>query len=154
MGFLLESPVQLADSQVLHLSPHGVHSNQGEFPTIPSRRDRFLAVFLAPKVRYLRAFTRWPEGMFRVTKVKRRVKKEAPIAQMACTECQKLFASEASDPGRHHVGILGDIIPESPGGFVGIRSQISIRYVGVVQIECLLGSVAEFFEFSAISQSH
>jgi hypothetical protein len=34
MGFLLESPVQLADSQVLHLSPHGVHSNQGEFATI------------------------------------------------------------------------------------------------------------------------
>jgi hypothetical protein len=25
-------------------------------------------------------------------------------------------------PGRHHVGILGDIIPESPGGFVGIRN--------------------------------
>jgi hypothetical protein len=36
-------------------------------------------------------------------------------------EVSPAAASEAPDPGRHHVGILGDIIPESPGGFVGIR---------------------------------
>src|SRR5262245_36719069 len=45
-----------------------------------------------------------------------------PRIDQPATECQKLSASEAPDPGRHHVGILGDIIPESPGGFVGIRS--------------------------------
>src|SRR5262245_20023396 len=44
-----------------------------------------------------------------------------PRIDQPATECQKLSASEAPDPGRHHVGILGDIIPESPGGFVGIR---------------------------------
>jgi DNA replication protein DnaC len=47
-----------------------------------------------------------------------------PRIDRTTTECQKLFASEAPDPGRHHVGILGDIIPESPGGFVGIRSWV------------------------------
>jgi hypothetical protein len=36
---------------------------------------------------------------------------------------QKTHASEAPDPGRHHVGIPGDIIPESPGDFVGIRTR-------------------------------
>src|SRR5262245_39548323 len=45
-----------------------------------------------------------------------------PRIDRTTTECQKLFASEAPDPGRHHVGTLGDIIPESPGGFVGIRN--------------------------------
>jgi hypothetical protein len=58
---------------------------------------------------------------------------------MACTERQKLFASGAPDPGRHHVGILSDIIPESPGGFVGIRSQISIRYVGLSKSRVFIG---------------
>jgi len=32
-----------------------------------------------------------------------------------------LSASEAPDPGRHHVGTPGDIISECPGDFVGIR---------------------------------
>jgi hypothetical protein len=35
-----------------------------------------------------------------------------------------LSASEAPDPGRHHVGTPGDIISECPGDFVGIRSQL------------------------------
>src|SRR5262249_45027367 len=47
-----------------------------------------------------------------------------PRIDQPATECQKLSASEAPDPGRHHVGILGDIIPESPGGFVGIRTAV------------------------------
>jgi hypothetical protein len=34
-----------------------------------------------------------------------------------------LSASEAPDPGRHHLGTPGDIISECPGDFVGIRSQ-------------------------------
>jgi hypothetical protein len=38
------------------------------------------------------------------------------------TECNKLSASEASDPGRHHVGIPGAIISECPGDFIGIRT--------------------------------
>jgi hypothetical protein len=38
-------------------------------------------------------------------------------------ECKKLSASEAPDPGRHHVGTPGDIISEYPGDFVGIRIQ-------------------------------
>jgi hypothetical protein len=38
------------------------------------------------------------------------------------TGCHKLSASEAPDPGRHHVGILGDIISECPGDFIGIRT--------------------------------
>jgi hypothetical protein len=39
----------------------------------------------------------------------------------SATECHKLSASEASDPGRHHVGIPGDFIAECPGDFIGIR---------------------------------
>ena len=31
--------------------------------------------------------------------------------------------SEAPDPGRHHVGIPGDIISECPGDFIGIRIE-------------------------------
>jgi hypothetical protein len=30
-------------------------------------------------------------------------------------------ASEAPDPGRHHLGTPGDIISECPGDFVAIR---------------------------------
>jgi hypothetical protein len=41
--------------------------------------------------------------------------------------CQKLLASEAPCPGRHHVGILGDIISECPDDFVGIRIQARPR---------------------------
>src|SRR5262249_3883077 len=52
-----------------------------------------------------------------------------PRIDQPATECQKLSASEAPDPGRHHVGILGDIIPESPGGFVGIRSRRASREI-------------------------
>jgi hypothetical protein len=37
------------------------------------------------------------------------------------TECKKLSASEAPDPGRHHLGTPGDIMSECPGDFVGIR---------------------------------
>ena len=40
-------------------------------------------------------------------------------------ECKKLSASEAPDPGRHHVGTPGDIISECPGDFVGIRTPAS-----------------------------
>jgi hypothetical protein len=40
------------------------------------------------------------------------------------TECHKLSASEAPDPGRHHVGIPGDIISECPGDFIGIRRHM------------------------------
>src|SRR6266571_5256691 len=43
------------------------------------------------------------------------------ISGVDCTCCQKLFASEAPDPGRHHVGIPDDIISECPGSFVGRR---------------------------------
>jgi hypothetical protein len=39
------------------------------------------------------------------------------------TRCHKSSASKAPDPGRHHVGTPGDIIPECPGDVVGIRSQ-------------------------------
>jgi hypothetical protein len=39
-------------------------------------------------------------------------------------ECKKLSASEAPDPGRHHVGTPGDIISECPGDFVGIRNPL------------------------------
>jgi transposase len=46
-----------------------------------------------------------------------------PRIDRTTTECQKLFASEAPDPGRHHVGTPGDIISECPGDFVGIRSD-------------------------------
>jgi hypothetical protein len=45
-----------------------------------------------------------------------------PRIDRRATECEKLSASEAPDPGRHHVGIPGDIISECPGDFVGIRS--------------------------------
>src|SRR5262249_43834448 len=38
-------------------------------------------------------------------------------------ECKKLYASEAADPGRHHVGTPGDIISECLGDFVGIRNM-------------------------------
>ncbi len=54
-----------------------------------------------------------------------------PRIDRPTTECQKLFASEAPDPGRHHVGILGDIIPESPGGFVGIRCSMACSGYGL-----------------------
>jgi hypothetical protein len=37
--------------------------------------------------------------------------------------CKKSSASEAPNPGRHHVGTPGDIISECPGDFVGIRSH-------------------------------
>jgi hypothetical protein len=33
-----------------------------------------------------------------------------------------LSASEAPNPGRHHLGAPGDIISECPGDFVGIRT--------------------------------
>jgi hypothetical protein len=39
-------------------------------------------------------------------------------------ECKKSSASEAPDPGRHHVGTPGDIIAECPGDFVGIRNEV------------------------------
>src|SRR5436853_3552255 len=46
-----------------------------------------------------------------------------PRIDRRATECEKLSASEAPDPGRHHVGTPGDIISECPGDFVGIRSR-------------------------------
>jgi hypothetical protein len=47
-----------------------------------------------------------------------------PRIDHSAVECQKLSASEAPDPGRHHVGTPGDIISECPGDFVGIRNLI------------------------------
>src|SRR5205814_1134566 len=47
-----------------------------------------------------------------------------PRIDRCATECKKLSASEAPDPGRHHVGTPGDIISECPGDFVGIRSLV------------------------------
>jgi hypothetical protein len=38
-------------------------------------------------------------------------------------ECKNSSASEAPNPGRHHVGTPGDIISECPGDFVGIRTK-------------------------------
>src|SRR5438270_3658903 len=46
-----------------------------------------------------------------------------PRIDRRATECEKLSASEAPDPGRHHVGTPGDIISECPGDFVGIRKH-------------------------------
>src|SRR5437016_3050867 len=46
-----------------------------------------------------------------------------PRIDRCATECKKLSASKAPDPGRHHVGTPGDIISECPGDFVGIRIQ-------------------------------
>jgi hypothetical protein len=37
--------------------------------------------------------------------------------------CNKLSASEAPDPGRHHLGTPGDIISECPGDIIGIRTK-------------------------------
>jgi hypothetical protein len=36
----------------------------------------------------------------------------------------KIIRQRGSAPGRHHVGIPGDIISERPGDFVGIRNAI------------------------------
>jgi hypothetical protein len=47
------------------------------------------------------------------------------------TECKKLSASKAPDPGRHHVGTPGDIMSEHPGDFVGIRMGSSNIPAGV-----------------------
>jgi hypothetical protein len=38
-----------------------------------------------------------------------------------------LSASEAPNPGRHHLGAPGDIISECPGDFVGIRNQHNLK---------------------------
>jgi IstB-like ATP binding protein len=45
-------------------------------------------------------------------------------------------ASEAPQPGRHHVGIQGDIMSECPGDFVGIRrwNSNSMIYVTFLKI--------------------
>jgi hypothetical protein len=40
-------------------------------------------------------------------------------------ECKNSSASEAPNPGRHHVGTPGDIISECPGDFVGIRTLLN-----------------------------
>src|SRR5438105_7120174 len=45
-----------------------------------------------------------------------------PRIDRCATECKKLSASEAPDPGRHQVGTPGDIISECPGDFIGIRT--------------------------------
>jgi hypothetical protein len=45
-----------------------------------------------------------------------------PRIDRAATECKKLSASEAPDPGRHHVGTPGGIVSECLGDFVGIGS--------------------------------
>ena len=42
--------------------------------------------------------------------------------QGSISDCHKLSASKAPDPGRHHLRTLGDIISECPGDFVGIRT--------------------------------
>jgi hypothetical protein len=43
--------------------------------------------------------------------------------------CNKLSASEAPAPGRHHLGTPGEIISECPGDFVGIRSLLEAEVV-------------------------
>jgi hypothetical protein len=40
-----------------------------------------------------------------------------------------LSASEAPNPGRHHVGTPGDIISECPGDFVGIRMPCDLTVI-------------------------
>jgi hypothetical protein len=45
-----------------------------------------------------------------------------PRIDRPAIRCNKSRASEAPHPGRHHVGIPGDIISECPGDFVGIRT--------------------------------
>jgi hypothetical protein len=47
-----------------------------------------------------------------------------PRIDRPAIRCNKSRASEAPHPGRHHVGIPGDIISECPGDFVGIRTSI------------------------------
>jgi hypothetical protein len=37
-------------------------------------------------------------------------------------------APSRRNPGRHHVGIPGDIISECPGDFVGIRTLCDLRF--------------------------
>src|SRR6267154_4596841 len=49
-----------------------------------------------------------------------------PRIDHSAVECKKLSASEAPDPGRHHIGTPGDIISECPGDFVGIRTGVPI----------------------------
>ena len=52
---------------------------------------------------------------------------DAPASQPRMTDpatrCQKLPASEALRPGRHHVGIPGDIISGRPDDFAGIHTR-------------------------------
>jgi hypothetical protein len=43
------------------------------------------------------------------------------------TECNKLAASKAPDPGDNHVGTPGDFISECPGDFIGISTKPSQR---------------------------
>jgi hypothetical protein len=45
-----------------------------------------------------------------------------------------LSASEAPNPGRHHLGAPGDIISECPGDFVGIRRA---SFVGAVLVSAV-----------------
>jgi hypothetical protein len=47
----------------------------------------------------------------------------SPAIDPPKTEGHKSFASEAPDPGRHHVGMLGDIISESLGDFSGVSTS-------------------------------
>jgi hypothetical protein len=57
-------------------------------------------------------------------------------------ECKKCSASEAPDPGRHHVGTPGDIISECPGDFVGIRTLNLTRRDIVPTLTATLTTIA------------
>jgi hypothetical protein len=65
---------------------------------------------------------------------------------------QKTHASEAPDPGRHHVGIPGDIIPESPGDFVGIRNAITLvlwATTGICRVPTMIPNTLHLGDVSA-----
>ncbi len=56
--------------------------------------------------------------------------------------CNKLPASEAPDPGRHHLGTPGDIISECPGDIIGIRSKaINLLARGVSDFDEIIRKV-------------
>jgi hypothetical protein len=46
-----------------------------------------------------------------------------PVSENIGQQAAAPRATSSRNPGRHHLGILGGIIPVCPGGFVGIRTQ-------------------------------
>src|SRR5436853_7487312 len=66
-----------------------------------------------------------------------------PRIDRCATECKKLSASEAPDPGRHHVGTPGDIISECPGDFVGIRTANAAGHLNLQVLKVTAPAIAE-----------